>query len=159
VAKDLTGKRFGRLIVIKRLNRKNHDRLYLCKCDCGNEITCLSGGLNKGTTTSCGCFQKEVAREKAKENGQADRFKRTRIGSISSRKLLKTNNSGVKGVGYRKDIGKWRARIQFQSREIALGCFDNKEDAIKARKEAEEKYFKPIIEEFETLKDGVSHGN
>lgn len=51
------------------------------------------------------------------------------------------NTSGKIGVGYCKTYNKWRARIKVDKLEKFLGYFDNIEDAIKARKEAEEKYF------------------
>lgn len=53
---DLTGKRFGRLVVIRRLD-KNY---WLCKCDCGNQKEILGSNLRTGHSTSCGCYQKEV---------------------------------------------------------------------------------------------------
>ena len=62
---DLTGKTFGRLFVLRRVN----DRInisgrrivrYLCKCSCGNEVTVDANELRKGTTQSCGCLQKEL---------------------------------------------------------------------------------------------------
>lgn len=52
----------------------------------------------------------------------------------------KTNTSGTTGVCYRKDSGKWRARIMVDDKMINLGSFKNKEDAISARAEAELKY-------------------
>lgn len=56
-------------------------------------------------------------------------------------KLSKTNTSGIKGVYLNKKLNKWCANICFQQKTIYLGVFKNKEDAIKARKTAEEKYF------------------
>lgn len=53
----------------------------------------------------------------------------------------KNNTSGTVGVSYRKDRNKWRAEINFKNTYIYLGMYDNKEDAIKARRNAEEKYF------------------
>ena len=50
------------------------------------------------------------------------------------------NTSGYTGVWYRKDTGKWVAEIKNKYKKINLGCFKEKEDAIKARVEAEEKY-------------------
>lgn len=47
--------------------------------------------------------------------------------------------SGVTGVSCYNN--KWKARIKINRKDIHLGVFDNKEDAIKARKEAEVKYF------------------
>jgi hypothetical protein len=55
--------------------------------------------------------------------------------------LRVTNTSGVKGVYYNKKKDKWFAKIVCNYKQIHLGFFDNKEDAIKARKEGEEFYF------------------
>lgn len=52
-----------------------------------------------------------------------------------------TNTSGVKGVYWHKRKQKWQANIQINGRLIYLGIFNSKNDAIKARKQAEEKYF------------------
>ena len=51
-----------------------------------------------------------------------------------------TNTSGVTGVNWLKKNQKWRAYITVGDKQIHLGSFENKEDAIKARKEAEIKY-------------------
>lgn len=51
------------------------------------------------------------------------------------------NTSGVTGVGFVKKRNKWRARIKIHDKEIHLGEFDNFEDAVNARKDAERKYF------------------
>ena len=47
------------------------------------------------------------------------------------------NTSGVKGVFYRKDTGKWGARIMVNQRTIYLGCYSTKAEAVAARKGAE----------------------
>lgn len=52
-----------------------------------------------------------------------------------------TNTSGIKGVYWHKNKQKWQANIQINESLLYLGIFDSKEDAIKARKQAEEKYF------------------
>ena len=63
--KDLTGQRFGRLTVIKRAEdyvspKGSQNVQWLCKCDCGNEITIVGKALTrKNGTKSCGCFAKE----------------------------------------------------------------------------------------------------
>ena len=58
--KDLTGKRFGKLTVIKRSypNGKNWRARWLCKCDCGNEIILPSDNILNAHTRSCGCLKK-----------------------------------------------------------------------------------------------------
>jgi len=54
---DLTGKRFGKLVVISRVKNGPYGRgSWLCKCDCGNEKICKSAHLLKGDTKSCGCL-------------------------------------------------------------------------------------------------------
>ena len=55
-------------------------------------------------------------------------------------KTRKNNTSGTKGVYYHKKNNKWIAYITYKYKTINLGSFQNKEDAIKARKEAEEKH-------------------
>lgn len=55
--------------------------------------------------------------------------------------VLPNNTSGVTGVSYHKRLNKWEARIGYKNKSIYLGIYKNKEDAIKARQEAEIKYF------------------
>ncbi len=139
---DLTGKKFGRLTVIKKVGSDKSGKItWLCKCDCGKEIICVGSNLNRGDTKSCGCLAKENVIKFAKKSC----YKNTRPCKLND-KLRSDNTSGYKGVY--KAIDKWQAKIGFQGNEYYLGTFDNIEDAIKARKEAEEKYFKPILEEF-----------
>jgi hypothetical protein len=38
----MEGKRFGRLTVIKFEESNKKGRIWLCKCDCGNEVMLLS---------------------------------------------------------------------------------------------------------------------
>jgi hypothetical protein len=55
-AEDLTGQRFGRLLVKERKPSWSHGHAgYLCSCDCGKEVVILGGDLQRGHTTSCGC--------------------------------------------------------------------------------------------------------
>lgn len=57
---DLTGQRFGRLIVVKRIGSKKNKALWLCKCDCGNEVKVDTAGLKTGHTKSCGCLHRDI---------------------------------------------------------------------------------------------------
>ena len=53
---DLAGKRFGKLLVIKKAGiNKQGFNYWLCKCDCGNEKEIISSNLLRGQTKSCGC--------------------------------------------------------------------------------------------------------
>lgn len=52
-------------------------------------------------------------------------------------KLRKDSSSGIPGVGFHKQAGKWAARININGKRKRLGLFDSFEDAAKARHEAE----------------------
>ena len=56
---DLTGQRFGRLIVIREAGRKNGKVAWLCRCECGNEIVVSGDHLRDEHTQSCGCLRLE----------------------------------------------------------------------------------------------------
>lgn len=65
----------------------------------------------------------------------------TQAENVKNKSKQKNNASGVTGVGWVKKLSKWRARITFNEKEIYLGVFDNKMDAIRERLKAEKKYF------------------
>lgn len=58
-----------------------------------------------------------------------------------NQRLHNTNTSGSSGVTYRKDSMRWRARIMVNDKQINLGSFINKNDAINARIKAEQEYW------------------
>lgn len=57
---DLTGKRFGRLLVIEYAGFAKTKAMWHCQCDCGSCVTLNRGTLVDGTTQSCGCLQREL---------------------------------------------------------------------------------------------------
>jgi hypothetical protein len=59
---DLSGKRFGRLLVLEHAGRSSKDQatLWRCKCDCGTSRIVRSQPLRLGYTVSCGCRRKEI---------------------------------------------------------------------------------------------------
>lgn len=61
--------------------------------------------------------------------------------NCSNRKKSIVNTSGTPGVSWHKRLSKWQAYISFNNKRKYLGVFNNLEDAINARKEAEEKYY------------------
>ena len=65
----------------------------------------------------------------------------TRSQNIQNRGIIPNNTSGVTGVHWHNHTKKWKAEIEVNKRKIYIGVFKEKEDAIKARKEAEVKYF------------------
>lgn len=68
--KDLTGQRFGRLIVLsKRKENKGVQPQWECLCDCGNVCIVTSNHLLMNRTQSCGCLQKERAKQTNTKHG------------------------------------------------------------------------------------------
>ncbi|MDD4624634.1 MAG: hypothetical protein PHX40_04625 [Bacilli bacterium] len=65
----------------------------------------------------------------------------TRSQNAMNNKISKNNTSGVTGVNWDNQRGKWKARISINGRATHIGLFDNIKDAIKARLEAEENYY------------------
>ena len=95
---DLVGQRFGRLVVLQRVNDKidpktgKHKTKFLCQCDCGNQKEVLGAVLKSGKTLSCGCLHKETA----KKNGEKRRGKNLSFNryDLESREY---------GIGYTND--------------------------------------------------------
>ena len=52
---DLTGQRFGKLVVISRESKYHRNATWRCICDCGKETVVRGDVLCRGTTQSCGC--------------------------------------------------------------------------------------------------------
>ena len=63
--KDLTGQRFGRLVVISRASTSpKGEATWKCLCDCGKTIISPGYNIRSGNTNSCGCFNSDEARKR-----------------------------------------------------------------------------------------------
>jgi len=55
--KDLTGKIFDKLTVIKKdINLRKKKAYWICQCECGNEVSVRGSHLSSKQTRSCGCL-------------------------------------------------------------------------------------------------------
>lgn len=61
---DLTGQRFGRLVVLIQNKSRNGNACWSCLCDCGKKKTIRADVLKGGTAKSCGCWRNEVNGQK-----------------------------------------------------------------------------------------------
>ena len=81
---DLTGQRFGRLLVIEEFEpniiHKHSIRYWKCKCDCGNEKIIRQDALRQGSTKSCGCLLKDTAKQLIEKQHQKNNQKYSLIG-------------------------------------------------------------------------------
>lgn len=126
---DLSGKRYGRLTVIRRADKKdtNNSRAYWeCVCDCGNKTVVYRSNLTSGKTTSCGCFQQEKATEQAtKHNGAGTRLYRIWIGlrgRCSNPNVPHYTNYGGRGI---KVCDEWQTFEPFYEWAMANGYRDD----------------------------------
>jgi len=69
---DVTGQRFGRLVVIGRTKGPNHHNAYWeCQCDCGKTVIVTSAHLSHGDTKSCGCLKIDVMKQQFATHGES----------------------------------------------------------------------------------------
>jgi hypothetical protein len=77
-------------------------------------------------------------------NKRNNAFENLRLATSSQNKANRpnySNASGVKGVGWSKQKGKWRARLSFKPKGKHLGFFDRLEDAAKAYEHGAKQHF------------------
>lgn len=68
-AKDMTGKRIGRLVVLRRAEVVGRAH-WACRCDCGSEVVAQGTLLRKGATRSCGCLMREAVGDRFRTHGR-----------------------------------------------------------------------------------------
>lgn len=137
---DITGQKFGMLTAIKPTGEiKNHSRVWLWKCDCGNTVEATSDQVKYGDKRSCGCWNTQNKKKQAiKMQKNCGRQDETSISQIKSTIIPKNNTSGYKGVSWHKGVGKWHASIGFQGKSYSLGYFDDPKEASEAYQKARE---------------------
>ena len=72
---EMAGKRFGRLVVLRRAYVDSRKAWWLCKCDCGASHVVEGTHLRRGITRSCGCLRAELATERMREIGRRPKRK------------------------------------------------------------------------------------
>ena len=72
MAEDLTGRKFGRLTVLRRVENKGAYVMWECQCDCGNVIVARASNLKNGHTKSCGCYHKDAVSKANTTHGLSD---------------------------------------------------------------------------------------
>ena len=168
VRKDLTGVRFGRLLVLRPTGGKSADGSYIweCRCDCGNMVARGAHILLSGTSESCGCLREEkrLAALRSPECFEKMSVRSTRnwpataekigmrdgtnVSIIKMTRARKDSSTGVRGVSLKRP-GEYVARLQFQGKTHCAFGFKTVEDAAKARQKMYEEYVLPYLEQIE----------
>ncbi len=152
---DLTGRKFGRLIALEPTEERDkwESIIWRCKCDCGNNKNVSAYLLNSGRVRSCGCLKKEHDLKQGNNIGNmfVEKYikEETNINAINRNKPMAHNTSGNTGVKWDKSRNKWISEIHFKNKRYYLGRYKDKEEAIKVRKEAEEKFHKEFLKNYQ----------
>ena len=163
---ELIGKKFGKLTVISfdkiiyktDSNGKNRNQGYwLCKCDCGNEVSISRNALITNSTKSCGCLIKESALLRGKENMidlTGKRFNKLLVVGLEKSEIRKSVN------GTNRTINFWKCKCECGNEVIlpthilkdgrTKDCQDAKRNASKTYTKIGNEYKKENI-----LKEGT----
>lgn len=109
-ALNLLGKRFGRLLVLKRIfNKKFYKKSHwLCRCDCGDSKIIAGSSLTSKKTKSCSCLQKEMMAKRMYKPELTEQDRLDRIGR-------RVSNENIE----------WRTSVYKRDKYICQCCGDN----------------------------------
>lgn len=94
---DMSNKRYGKLVVIERVENRGKHTMWKCKCDCGKYSIVGANELVRGITKSCGCLKFE-------SRNSTHGLSKTRLHSIWSKmkdRCTRENNPAYKWYGGR----------------------------------------------------------
>lgn len=146
---------YGNIVFVKATNCEQY---FICDLDVWEELKChrfwiskygyvLTSINHKNTTmhslilpSKSGFDIDHINRCKYDNRRQNLRYLTRQLNNANSY-LHKNNTSGHRGVTWDKSRNKWTVGIKINYKRINLGRYDNLEDAIKARREGEIKYF------------------
>ena len=144
LTEDLSSRQFGNLTVLVRDQNRNGLRYWRCSCRCGNESVVRESYLLTGRTRSCGCLQRKTLANVMKLVDGTSVKKLENTGNY----LNARNTSGYNGVYFHQKNQKWIAQITFKSQTRYLGSYTNINEAVTARKNAEEAIYGSFLEEY-----------
>lgn len=122
--KDLTGIKFGRLLVLEYSGSIKGRPHWLCKCDCGKYVVKPSALIMYGNSKSCGCLK----RDKMTKHGMAE----SRIYRLWKNMMQRTNNKnsasyclyGARGISVCEE---WKDPSKFIEWALSNGYNPNAE--------------------------------
>lgn len=126
---DLTGQRFGRLVVIGRADPPADNQgaaRWHCRCDCGNETDVVGYSLRRETTASCGCLMRERVADAHRVHGKSS----SRLYRIWSNMLERCENPHRPNYDYYGGSGvtvceEWHDFTNFMQWAERTGCQEN----------------------------------
>jgi hypothetical protein len=122
-AEDISGNTYGRLTAIRFANKRSKwgHPYWLCKCKCGRRVRVLRSNLVAGSTTSCGCVQKELLLDRITKHGHRNHTIyacwRAMKARCSNPRLKAYKNYGARGIIVCK---RWRKFENFMADMLPL---------------------------------------
>jgi hypothetical protein len=95
---DITGQKYGRLIVLEFAGTHKRNALWKCRCECGNEKVIAGRNLKNGNVKSCGCLRSEKTISRNYKHGEIN----THLYKIFNQMRNRCNNPNHKDF---KDYG------------------------------------------------------
>lgn len=144
--KDLTGKRYGRLLVLKRditRQSKNRHTFWICECDCKKIVSIDETSLEKGDTKSCGCLNKELASQRSYitfKNQKREKHPQWKGGITDQNKLLRNSN----------EYEFWRKKV-FERDNYTCQCCGSKKNKLNS-------HHKYNFSEYPSLRFDINNG-
>lgn len=145
---DLKGQTFGYLKALYDTGERDkwQNVIWRCEClRCGKLVNVPASSLTKGNTKSCGCLSGANIADRSRALSQI--FEGTNPYQLRA-KTPKNSSTGIKGVSKYYSHGTfkgYRAYITFKGKTKHIGVFDTIDEAVEAREEYEEKYYKPVL--------------
>lgn len=151
---DVTGRTFGRLTALYPTTGRSPKGyvLWHCRCACGNELDVSYNNLMYSTQKSCGCQRREHRQALGQFLTHIDG---TSVEMLKSRKLSAGNSTGFRGVYLIR--GKYVAKLVFQRKAYYLGTYTDIDDAIQARRRAENAVFTQAAIFYDAWKAKAEH--
>lgn len=69
--RDLSGMRYGRLLIVERAENQGNRVMWRCICECGAEIVTRGENITSGRTQSCGCYNRERSSQRHTKHGES----------------------------------------------------------------------------------------
>lgn len=129
---DISGKRFGNLVVIKRGDNKILPNglavtMWECACDCGNKTIVTSANLRKGVTKSCGCKRGKAGKENVNYKHGKSNTRLYKIWEGMHKRCKDVNSKSYKNYGGRgiEICKQWNEYENFEEWALKNGYSDN----------------------------------
>lgn len=121
---DLTGRRFGMLVVLSRdVNSKHGDAMWAASCDCGAKTVVRSCNLVSGNTASCGCARLTRAtvrsasvRQKTSARATA-RYRSDKKFNLRAR-MANAIRISLKRSGRARKTGRWEVLVGYSVEDL-----------------------------------------